>query len=56
MAEIDDQAPKTGWGTPLRAYNIPGGPYPKNLPSVRIPKMSEYERGSAQDRAGNRGH
>jgi hypothetical protein len=55
MAEIDDQAPKTERGTPLRAYNIPGGPYPSDLPPVRVPRTAEYERGSAQDRLGNRG-
>ncbi len=56
MAENTDQAPKTEWGTPMYSYNIPGGPYPKNLPSVRIPKKSDYERGSTEDRLGNRGH
>jgi hypothetical protein len=42
-------------GRPLYSYNIPGGPYPKNLRPARVPKRSEYERGSAEDRAGNRG-
>jgi hypothetical protein len=43
-------------GVPLYSRMIPGGLPPNQRPPVRVPKRAEYERGSAQDRLGNRGH
>ena len=36
-------------GRPLFAFNVPGGPYPKQMPKVRVPKQAEFERGAAKD-------
>jgi hypothetical protein len=36
-------------GRPLFSYNVPGGPLPADLPRVRVPKLAEFERGSAKD-------
>ena len=45
---------RVGYSNVLLQYSW--WPHPKNLPSVRIPKKSDYERGSTEDRLGNRGH
>jgi hypothetical protein len=50
-----DDTPKTEWGTPFYSYQIPGCLTPKQRPPVQVPKRSDYERGSHQDRLGNRG-
>jgi hypothetical protein len=36
-------------GRPLYSYHIPGGPLPVNMPKVYLPRMAEFERGSAKD-------
>ena len=52
--EAEDK-PKTEWGAPLHSYEIPGGLTPKQHLPVRLPKSSDYARGSTEDRLGNRG-
>lgn len=55
VPESDSNSPIDSRGVYLRSYMMRGGPYPWDLPKQELPKRSEYERGSAQDRAGNRG-
>jgi hypothetical protein len=36
-------------GLPLRRFMIPGGPMPRDMPRVRIPRRATIERGGPKD-------
>jgi hypothetical protein len=41
-------------GRPLFSFHVRGGPLPRDLPAVYLPRMAEFERGSSRDHNRNR--
>lgn len=51
MSDIDPDSTKKRLALqPARAYELPGGPYAKFLGSVDVRILSEFKRGSDEDR------